>query len=285
MELSKDWYYDKNGGLLPEHVTHGSTVEVWWKCHKCNYEWLSSIHKRTHTKKGMNKKGCVKCDSLGMKFPEIFNMWHPTKNGNKTPFDFMAGSEEEIWLICDKKHVFDTTPKIMTRDSNGNGCQYCHGNKFHVDFSLGILNPKLASEWHPTKNGTLTPFDVTLANRNQEVVWWLCPEGHEYENTVRERHYQEQGCTYCAGKKVCTENSLAFCYPLIAKQWHPTKNVELTPETITRMSGHMVWWFCEKCKYEWEEHTNNRARSSGKCPNCKELPVVLEESITEYQTK
>ena len=43
--------------------------------------------------------------------------------------------------------------------------------------SLSFKNPKLASEWHPTKNGNLTPSDVTLASPKK--VWWKCSKGND----------------------------------------------------------------------------------------------------------
>tara|TARA_B110000285_G_scaffold180449_1_gene203483 strand:+ start:85 stop:225 length:141 start_codon:yes stop_codon:yes gene_type:complete len=36
--------------------------------------------------------------------------------------------------------------------------------------SLAEVNPELAEEWHPTKNGELTPFDVTKGSNKK--VWW-----------------------------------------------------------------------------------------------------------------
>ena len=276
-ELSKDWNYNKNDDLLPEHVGRGSTVEVWWKCHKCENEWLASVHDRSHR----NNK-CMKCKSLGLRFPEVFNEWHPTKNNGKTPFDFTVGTEDTIWLMCKNGHTYDTT--AHQRGKGKGGCSYCHSTKFHIDKSLAILNPKLAKEWHPNKNGKLTPSDVFLSNKKRINHWWLCPDGHEYEKPVRDRHYQNQGCPYCAGKKVSLENSLASCYPLVSNQWLPTKNGNLTPETVTRSSGRNVWWLCEECRNEWEAHINNRIRGCNKCQNCSEKNKI-EEPITEYQTK
>ena len=43
--------------------------------------------------------------------------------------------------------------------------------------------PHLVKEWHPTKNGDLTPNDFTHATRKK--VWWLCTEGHSFETEVR----------------------------------------------------------------------------------------------------
>ena len=41
--------------------------------------------------------------------------------------------------------------------------------------SLLKNNPELAKEWHPTKNGSLEPTDLTLGSNKK--VWWVCAKG------------------------------------------------------------------------------------------------------------
>ena len=42
--------------------------------------------------------------------------------------------------------------------------------------SLSRMNPKIAAEWHPTKNGALLPDMVAVkANR---MAWWMCHKHH-----------------------------------------------------------------------------------------------------------
>ena len=52
---------------------------------------------------------------------------------------------------------------------------------------LQLNNPKLAKQWHPTKNGKLTPYDVSI--RVNKKVWWKCDKGddHEWKTTVYHR--------------------------------------------------------------------------------------------------
>ena len=57
--------------------------------------------------------------------------------------------------------------------------------------------PNLVREWHPTKNGRLTPQNVT-SNHNQKV-WWLCESGHECEATVQDRVRGER-CPICVNE-------------------------------------------------------------------------------------
>ena len=86
----------------------------------------------------------------------------------------------------------------------------------------------MAKEWHPTKNGDLTPFEVTLVSGKK--VWWKCEHGedHEWESTVANR-VKGNGCAVCKNKKIVNSNCLATLNPGLAKEWHPTKNGDLTP--------------------------------------------------------
>ena len=59
--------------------------------------------------------------------------------------------------------------------------------------------PHLVKEWHPTKNGELTPNDITHGSKKK--VWWLCSKGHSYERTPNTRTSHDTGCPYCSGNK------------------------------------------------------------------------------------
>jgi hypothetical protein len=72
------------------------------------------------------------------------------------------------------------------------------------DYNLAVVNPSLAKEWHPTKNGTLTPQDV--APKSHKRVWWICEKGHEWESAVAIRS-RSRGCPYCVGRRIL--NTLA----------------------------------------------------------------------------
>jgi len=50
-------------------------------------------------------------------------------------------------------------------------------SKITAEYNLGKLYPELVKEWHPTKNGQLTSYDVTP--NSGKKVWWICNQGHE----------------------------------------------------------------------------------------------------------
>jgi len=133
-----------------------------------------------------------------------------------------------------------------------------------------VRYPDVAKEWHPTKNGQLKP--TLVAPMSHKKVWWICSKKHEWQASVANRT-RGTGCPYCAGKKVGTDNNLAYLYPTIADQWHPTKN-ECTPYEVTSRSGLKVWWVCAK-GHEWLTQISHRTMGGG-CPFCHPQTSKLE---------
>ncbi len=83
---------------------------------------------------------------------------------------------------------------------NGRGCPVCAGYQVGKYNTLGYLFPNIAEEWHPIKNGNLTPNDKTFGSHTK--VWWLCPEGHEYFSSIGERTGKDKcGCKQCANEQ------------------------------------------------------------------------------------
>ena len=112
-------------------------------------------------------------------------------------------------------------------------------------------------------NGDLTPDQVTP--RSSRKVWWKCIREHEWKARLADRT-GGTGCPYCAGKKASKEYNLAVKQPGLAKEWHPTKNGDLTPDQFTPGSHMKVWWRCSE-GHEWESVIKNRTNGSG-CSFC-----------------
>ena len=68
-------------------------------------------------------------------------------------------------------------------------------NNSYYKNSLATLHPNLAKEWHPTKNGSLTPHMYTPSHTYR--AWWLCSTcGHEWPASIRQRA-EGSGCKTC----------------------------------------------------------------------------------------
>ncbi|MCK9577486.1 MAG: zinc-ribbon domain-containing protein [Clostridia bacterium] len=207
------------------------------------------------------KQDCLK-NSLASLHPQLVKEWHPTKNGTLTPQMFEQWSHEKAWWICPLGHEWRA---VINSRSNGNNCPICANKKVLSGFNdLATLRPDLAAQWHPTKNGDLTPDTFTVGS--DEKAWWMCPKGHEWQDTIAHRS-SGRGCPICAGKQVLIGyNDLTTTHPELAAQWHPTKNGSNTPEMFSKGSHQKSWWTCP-LGHEWQAKIQDRSRGSG-CPIC-----------------
>lgn len=90
---------------------------------------------------------------------------------------------------CASGHRFSRPPVRMLADD---ACPTCALEKT----SLAALAPQVAAEWHPGKNA-VTPAEI--AADHVMNAWWLCPNGHEYQATVRARTAGDRRCPTCYG--------------------------------------------------------------------------------------
>lgn len=148
---------------------------------------------------------------------------------------------------------------------------------------LVTVNPELALQWHPTKNGELKPDQI--AGKSNKKMWWLGPCGHEWPATVNDRN-RGFGCPYCSGQKVLSGfNDLATKYPAIALEWDYEKNGDLTPDQVSCGSGKIINWRCRK-GHEYKASINHRANRGDGCPECaKEKKTSFPEQAIYYYLK
>lgn len=191
-DLLKEWNSSKNGELLPTDVSAGSKKRVWWIC-DMGHEWEAIISNRVKGAGCPYCSGlyCTKENSLGMKYPELFESWDNSKNGSLSPYSVSAKSNKKAWWICKSGHSWCAT--ISSR-SLGAGCPYCSGRKVGQGNSLLEVDPDLALQWDYTKNKDITPRDVTRSSN--KVVWWKCESGHSWKTTVAHRS-KGRGCPQC----------------------------------------------------------------------------------------
>jgi hypothetical protein len=276
-EIASEWHLRKNGDQLPNDVPAGSNKKVWWRCSKgSDHEWLATPNNRTSAATGCpycaGKKPSV-TNSLASLFPDIAVEWHQTRNTPLSPDEVVAGSNQRVWWKCANgpDHEWLASVSKRTAKDRATSCPFCAGKKVSVTNSLSRLHPDLAAQWHPTKNGELTPQEVPAGSHLR--VWWLCPEGsdHEWQAAVSQRVRASSGCPCCSGRKASAANCLASAFPEIAVQWHPSRNGDLTPDSVPAGSNKRYWWLCSQGPdHEWQASVSARTagdRATG-CPYC-----------------
>ncbi len=263
-ELAKELHPTKNGSLEPADLTLGSNRKVWWICAE-GHEWLARVNDRTYRRTGCpycsGRRVCID-NCLYTLNPTLAREWHPSKNGSLTAKDVTRGSTRKVWWVCGKGHEWEAEVRNRSR---GYGCPYCAGRAVGSDNCLEAINPKLAKQWHPKKNGRLTPLIVTP--NSDKKAWWICGKGHEWQATISNRN-RGRGCPYCAGRAVCEDNCLQTVNPSLAAEWNSEKNGRLTPADVMPGSSKRVWWRCKR-GHAWEAIINSRNQGFGKCPYCR----------------
>jgi len=272
--IANEWHTSKNGNLKPKNFTIGSDQKVWWKCPKGDdHEWQTAIYHRT--KKNGNGTDCPFCSGMNVSktnnlkfiFPKLASKWHPTKNSPLKPENVTSRSAKKVWWKCPKGDDHEWESKVTDQVT----CPFCFGNKISYTNNLLSLFPKVASEWHPTKNGDLKSENYRKSSNIK--VWWKCPKGedHEWESKISNRTKKKpNNCPVCSGRKSDKNNNLLIHCPDLVKEWHPIKNQKLLPKNFKPGSHKKIWWRCSKNNnHEWQSSIYNRAKINGTgCPIC-----------------
>lgn len=294
-QLSSEWHPTKNPTLKPTDVMEGGRQKVWWLVpyddpitgKHFDFEWEATIASRNAGSGCPFFSGRVweGYNDLSTTNPELASEWHPTRNGALKPEHVTAGSKKKVWWLVPfddpitGKH-FDFEWEATVVDRSRCGCPFLSPTNPKVwkgYNDLATCNPDLAKQWHPTKNGMLTPADVTLGS--DKMVWWLYEYtdpitqlkfDFEWQTTIKDRGIRGYGCPFLSpNPKVWRGfNDLATTNPILAKQWHPTRNRDLRPDDVTAGSNRYAWWRCSK-GHEWRAIINSRNMGRG-CPKCSE---------------
>ena len=229
---------------------------------------------------GLARQGDVRV-ALAIARPDLADEWHPTKNGRLTPFNVTVGTSRKVWWRHWHKESgawHEWPASVASRARQGNGCPYCANMKTLAGFNdLATVRPGLAAEWHPTRNGDLTPSEVRAVSGKK--AWWRHwhEEGgtwHEWLAEVAARTLDDRGCPYCSGRRVLAGfNDLATTLPDLAAEWHPTKNGDLKPSDVMAGSMTKAWWLCHE-GHEWQTAVLDRAKSGTGCPVCSNRLVI-----------
>ena len=160
---------------------------------------------------------------LSVSHPDASATWHPDKNDGLLPQQVVAGSNKKAWWKCTEGPDHEWEAPI-NRLAQGHGCPFCSGHRVSTTNSLKIIYPDLADQWHPSKNGDLTP-ELVVAGSHKKA-WWKCPKGpdHEWQAEIVSRASGGRGCPFCRGFSVSVTNSLRTVSEELSSEWHPTNN-------------------------------------------------------------
>jgi len=211
-DILQFWDYNRNR-RAPRSYTPDDRQVVWWQCPN-GHRWKSKISTmcrrcscpscavgfppqpiEPYVPRNVPKPGM----SLAEKRPDLAAMWHPTKNGDLKPTYVFPTSQIRVWWQCPQGHEWEARVKNI---QHGSRCPVCSraeaARKKSIPKpgrSLAEMRPDLIPLWHPTKNGNLTPKDVSVGSNRK--VWWQCPQGHEWQSIISNINHGNK-CPECS---------------------------------------------------------------------------------------
>lgn len=163
-------------------------------------KYLSPLYELVNTGFGLYlhiqklKLSVLEVKQIGNWGAELLAGENRTVDGNEL-FDLFSSSSmpQKIENAHQLVSVIAKHPDIRRLSNN---LQLAHRASFdESELSLAKTDPEIAAQWHPTKNGTVTPAEVRPNSFKKR--WWTCEKGHEFEAmpVYRTRMYRE--CIGC----------------------------------------------------------------------------------------
>jgi len=147
--------------------------------------------------------------------------------------------------------------------------------------SIASARPDVAAQWHPSKNGGLSPLRTSIGTNRP--VWWLCPVSpdHEWLASPGNRIWgRGTGCPFCAGKRASITNSVASLRPDLAAEWDSNVNEQASGEVVVG-SNRIVAWICSTDpSHRWRAQVAKRAKRGHGCPFCSGHRVAAGTSLS-----
>lgn len=271
--LLDEWDYEKNV-LLPSQVSPYKNAKVFWKC-RYGHEWFSRINSR------IQGVGCPVCaKELKTSFPEqalffyIKKICHDAVNGDIDSI----GMELDIYIPSMRIAVeYDGVAWHKENEKEIRKNNLCKQNAIKLIRVRESGLPDIGDCYCVFRNDNTK--DISLEESIKEVLSLIDPL-NRIDVDIRRDRSVIFSC-YIQGKK---ENSLAALYPEISKEWHPTRNGQLTPEMVSFKSNKLIWWKCSVCKYEWEAQVSSRISPHG-CPVCNRKKALSNRSKNNLKKK
>ena len=265
-ELAAEFDLDANDGKKPEDFLPHCNDYFNWKC-QLGHRFRARMNNRVN-----NNSPCPYCagvipipgeNDAATLYPHLAEEYAVDLNNGHSLSEYFPKSNEYAMWRCKKGHVWGAR---IDHRTDGNDCPYCGGIKpipGLTDFAT--RHPRLAKQWHPTKNQGRLPSEFTEFSHFE--AYWICPEGHEYPMPIyrRSRGY---GCSICRTKRISLEN-LA---PNLTLEWDQERNRATKPSMVALHSNDRYHWKCIVCGHRWTTSPNNRSRGTG-CPACKHFCV------------
>lgn len=271
-DIANEWDYKLNFPITPKDVMHGTAHEYYWICPYGHKPYLKSPNKRTSQHSGCPVCNTGKQSSFAERalffytkqlFPDAINRYREIFN-NGMELDVYIPS---LRLGIEYDGVAFHKPERLDREKR----KYLICKENHIK----LIRIKEQNLWEVWQNNIAdkmyqTEYDgKDLLKLEDTIRWVLGKISFNFSNLHLDINiYRDENKIRNINPGFLKENSLATKYPEIAKEWHPTKNGELTPSMFLCGSSYNAWWLCPVCGNEWRRQINSRVGQKTGCKKC-----------------
>lgn len=202
----------------------------------------------------------------------LFHLWY--KDKNNISFQNIDNIKEVLYWKCNEGHEILSSLEEMLI---GNFCKACVDKALHDESvdkdSFAGNRPDLIHQWDITRNGRLSPFNVS--KNSSKVITWICQQSYGiWKASIKNRTSSTTASPFMLNKKVKKGyNDLITLRPDLAEQWD-CQNNEVSPDEITPGSSKKVSWICPVTHEKFIDSIKNRNRAKG-----NDSPYVLRKKL------
>jgi Zn finger protein HypA/HybF involved in hydrogenase expression len=288
-ELAEEWHPTKNKDLKLSKVSYGSGKKAWWICPN-GHDFQATINHRS------SGTGCPVCHSgrqtsfaeqatyfyVKQLYPDAISRYTSSFLGRMELDIYIPSINYAIEYDGEAWHKKDT---IQREQSKYERCQKQGIKLIRMREKFPELGSMIADYQFGVdglyKIENLENVIIEILKRLNFSKRWpvVCPID---VNIGRDRFKIQ------AYRTALKDKTLLLEFPEISKEWHPTKNLQLSPSMFKPRSDQKVWWKCVSCSYEYESTIGHRTYGTG-CPKCaiekvtkvKQKPVKMIDPITD----
>lgn len=212
--ILKEWDYSKNN-FKPSDIIYGYSGKIYWICpygHSYNSELIPRLKHNIGCPVCSNKQVLTGYNDLqkwvenNPEYQFVLDEWDYGKNNIKIS-EILPGSEKEIFFICKNGHSY-SMPLFRRTGKDKRGCPYCSHNLILPGFNDLAAYCKnnnrqdILDSWDYEKNN-IKPSEI-LPGSHQKI-WFKCPNGHNYQQMLKNKTEHFYGCPECNSSKSVPE--------------------------------------------------------------------------------
>lgn len=206
-------YLDADNPVSPEFIGFSSGKQVRWKCTICGLTWASPPNKIN--RKRPDRSICPFCNhkrpsslyNAAILYPEMLPYWDFALNQGDLR-EYLPKSKYCAYWKCSEGHswtraIGDQAAAIeryrhSLSQKKGGLCPYCNHERVSAHYNLEEVCSDVAKQWNYTKNGALTPRNVSPYS--QKKVFWQCSfnPAHVWADRISNRTILLRGCPICS---------------------------------------------------------------------------------------